>query len=87
VFLRLDLPANRVFTAGRWRERSRRFPAEGRTNHQPEQERIAYLEKKVQTKDFSYLNVCATFYYLCRILDGYSRFLVRKIMASILPLK
>ena len=25
---------------------------------------------------FSYLNVCATFYYLCSILDGYSRFLV-----------
>ena len=25
----------------------------------------------------SYLNVCATFYYLCSILDGYSRFLVR----------
>ena len=24
-----------------------------------------------------YLNVCATFYYLCSILDGYSRFLVR----------
>ncbi|HEV2385845.1 MAG TPA: DDE-type integrase/transposase/recombinase [Candidatus Acidoferrales bacterium] len=24
----------------------------------------------------SYLNVCATFYYLCSILDGYSRFLV-----------
>jgi putative transposase len=26
--------------------------------------------------DISYLNVCATFYYLCSILDGYSRFLV-----------
>jgi len=26
--------------------------------------------------DVSYLNVCATFYYLCSILDGYSRFLV-----------
>ena len=25
---------------------------------------------------FAYLNVCATFYYLCSILDGYSRFLV-----------
>ncbi len=24
--------------------------------------------------DVSYLNVCATFYYLCSILDGYSRF-------------
>jgi putative transposase len=26
--------------------------------------------------DVSYLNICATFYYLCSILDGYSRFLV-----------
>ena len=26
--------------------------------------------------DISHLNVCATFYYLCSILDGYSRFLV-----------
>src|SRR6516164_3085848 len=26
--------------------------------------------------DVSYLNVCATFYYLCSVLDGYSRFLV-----------
>jgi len=26
--------------------------------------------------DFFYVNVCATFYYLCSILDGYSRFLV-----------
>ena len=27
------------------------FLPRGRTNHQPEQERIAYLEKKIQTKD------------------------------------
>jgi transposase len=27
------------------------FQERGRTNHQPEQERIAYLEKKIQTKD------------------------------------
>jgi transposase len=27
------------------------FQQKGRTNHQPERERIAYLEKKVQTKD------------------------------------
>ena len=27
------------------------FQQRGRTNHQPEQERIAYLEQKVQTKD------------------------------------
>ena len=27
------------------------FQQRGRNNHQPEQERIAYLEKKVQTKD------------------------------------
>jgi transposase InsO family protein len=26
--------------------------------------------------DLSYLNICATFYYLCSILDGYSRYLV-----------
>ncbi len=26
--------------------------------------------------DVSYLNVCGTFYYLCSVLDGYSRFLV-----------
>jgi putative transposase len=25
---------------------------------------------------FSYINVCATFYYLCSVLGGYSRFLV-----------
>jgi transposase len=27
------------------------FQQRGRTHHQPEQERIAYLEKKIQTKD------------------------------------
>jgi transposase len=27
------------------------FQQRGRKNHQPEQERIAYLEKKIQTKD------------------------------------
>ena len=27
------------------------FHQRGRTNHQPQQERIAYLEKKIQTKD------------------------------------
>jgi transposase-like protein len=27
------------------------FQQRGRTNHQPEQERIAYLEQKIQTKD------------------------------------
>ena len=27
------------------------FLPRGRTNHQPEKERIAYLEKKIQTKD------------------------------------
>ena len=27
------------------------FQYRGRTNHQPEQERIAYLEQKIQTKD------------------------------------
>ena len=27
------------------------FQQKGRTNHQPEQERIAYLEKKIQAKD------------------------------------
>jgi transposase InsO family protein len=26
--------------------------------------------------DISYLNICGTFYYLCTILDGYSRFVV-----------
>ncbi len=26
--------------------------------------------------DISYINVCGTFYYLCAILDGYSRFIV-----------
>ena len=26
--------------------------------------------------DVSYINVCGTFYYLCSILDGYSRFIV-----------
>lgn len=26
--------------------------------------------------DVSYLNICGTFYYLCSILDGYSRFIV-----------
>ena len=26
--------------------------------------------------DFSYLNICGTFYYLCSVLDGYSRFIV-----------
>lgn len=26
--------------------------------------------------DISYINICGTFYYLCTILDGYSRFIV-----------
>ena len=26
--------------------------------------------------DISYLNICGTFYYLCSVLDGYSRYLV-----------
>jgi len=26
--------------------------------------------------DVSYINICGTFYYLCRLLDGYSRFIV-----------
>src|SRR5207249_6901551 len=26
--------------------------------------------------DVSYINVCGTFYYLCSLLDGYSRFIV-----------
>jgi putative transposase len=26
--------------------------------------------------DVSYINLCGTFYYLCSILDGFSRFLV-----------
>jgi transposase InsO family protein len=26
--------------------------------------------------DISYLNICGTFYYLCTILDGYSRYIV-----------
>jgi len=26
--------------------------------------------------DISYLNICGTFYYLCSLLDGYSRFIV-----------
>ena len=26
--------------------------------------------------DVSYLNICGTFYYLCSVLDGYSRFLI-----------
>jgi len=26
--------------------------------------------------DISYLNICATFYYLCSVLDGYSRYVV-----------
>ena len=26
--------------------------------------------------DISYINICGTFYYLCSVLDGYSRYLV-----------
>ncbi|TLM99010.1 DDE-type integrase/transposase/recombinase, partial [bacterium] len=26
--------------------------------------------------DISYINICGTFYYLCSVLDGYSRFIV-----------
>jgi transposase InsO family protein len=26
--------------------------------------------------DISYINICGTFYYLCAVLDGYSRFIV-----------
>ncbi|MEK7274247.1 MAG: transposase family protein [Candidatus Desantisbacteria bacterium] len=26
--------------------------------------------------DVSYINICGTFYYLCAILDGYSRYIV-----------
>ena len=26
--------------------------------------------------DVSYINICGTFYYLCIVIDGYSRYLV-----------
>jgi len=33
-----------------WHQTSSAFQQRGRTNHKPEQERIAYLEKKIQAK-------------------------------------
>jgi len=38
------------------RERSCGLPGEGRPNQQPQQQRIEYLEKKIQTKDEVLLN-------------------------------
>ena len=56
--------------AGLLRKWSRRPPKKGAGFDQPPQPHQHWHI------DISYLNVCATFYYLCSILDGYSRFLV-----------
>lgn len=51
----------------RW---SRKGTKKGQGFHQPED---AHEHWHI---DISYINICGTFYYLCGILDGYSRYIV-----------
>jgi putative transposase len=56
--------------SGNFAEVEPEAPKKGTGFHQPPQQ---HQHRHI---DISYLNVCATFYYLCSILNGYSRFLV-----------
>jgi transposase len=49
------------------------FRQRGRTNHQPEQERIAYLEKKIQTKDEVLAELMAEHVALKKELGNFDR--------------
>lgn len=57
-------------SAGRIGAQDRRASLKGHGFDQPDQ---AHAHWHI---DVSYLNICGTFYYLCTILDGYSRYIV-----------
>ncbi len=57
-------------SAGRIGSQGRRASLKGQGFDQPDQPHAHWHI------DVSYLNICATFYYLCTILDGYSRYIV-----------
>ena len=52
----------------------------GRRNFSPSKKGTGFVQPLAAHEhwhvDISYLNICGTFYYLCSLLDGYSRFLV-----------
>jgi transposase InsO family protein len=52
---------------GRW---NRKPSQKGKGFHQPQHPHEHWHV------DVSYINICGTFYYLCSVLDGYSRFIV-----------
>jgi transposase InsO family protein len=56
--------------AGRMGHASPPNPHKGKGFHQPDH---PHRDWHI---DFSHLNICGTFYYLCSIIDGYSRFIV-----------
>ncbi len=56
--------------AGLLRTASRKSSRKGKGFHQPER---IHAHRHV---DMCYINICGTFYYLCSIIDGYSRYLV-----------
>src|SRR6266478_4795142 len=79
TFMMLDADIVAVSPASVWRV-LRRAGLLRKWNGKPSKKGTGF-EQPVQPHqhwhiDVSYLNVCATFYYLCSILDGYSRFLV-----------
>ena len=49
------------------------FQQRGRTNHPPEQERIAYLEQKIQTKDEVLAELMAEHVALKKVLGSSNR--------------
>lgn len=52
----------------------------GRRNFSPSKKGTGFVQPLTAHEhwhvDISYLNICGTFYYLCSLLDGYSRYLV-----------
>jgi putative transposase len=52
------------------------IPVEDTTIAQGERFRAAAAAHQHWHIDVSYINLCGTFYYLCSVLDGFSRFLV-----------
>lgn len=51
-----------------------------RWNHKPSKKGTGFVQPEGSHQhwhiDICYLNICGTFYYLCSILDGYSRYIV-----------
>jgi len=53
----------------------------GRWNHKPSKKGTGFHQPTQPHQhwhiDITYLNICSTFYYLCSILDGFSRYIVQ----------